>query len=234
MTTDLAVPTESNLSRDFADMDALGSDSFFPWTKVIANNGDDVTKGRGLPGDWLLFTDKENPEKLTKTFDCICLTYRFKAIVYEKKAVKLCNYDFKSATYKDIMQKADIGKFGDDPSYNWGVELLLWIPSASNGVGVFTTYFASTKSARKAVKDKLKPLLSRKNETTGQLEEAPASVTIGSFLKVDRNKYIIPTFTQNVGVVRSPDPEDLKKALTKFLNPPIDAREVANQPQRDR
>ncbi len=236
MTTDLVLPTtETGLSTDMADLAGLGTGrKFLPYVQLIAKSSKLVDKGV-KPGAWVVAAG-EKYEELGTSFDCIFIDLRLKAMHLKNNKPETINYEKKSAIFADIMARAETSKYGDEDSYMWGAEYLVWIPRANNGNGAFATYFMSSPTARSEADNinKTTGLISK--DESGQIVRKPVKLTLTSKnIPKPKFSYYVPVATPCAAVfTANPTEEELKTVLTAFRNPPKDNREAAEEEARVR
>lgn len=231
MSTDNAIvlpDTNTTLAVDLDDLGGLGERKFLPYLALVAKTGKLVDKGYRA-GIWALTDgDKDKPEDLGTAFSALFVDFRWKAMEMKGGKPSVINYDKKSSIFLDLMGKAKTSKFGDDPSYLWGMEYLIWVYNAKNGLGAFTTWFASNESSRIEATNINSMFVQKDPADPTKRIKVPVQLRVASKLVPSKTPYFAPTTALDSTIQSNqPSPDALTKALTIFRNPPVDNREVA-------
>lgn len=220
--------TNTSLAVDLDDLSGLGERKFLPYMSLVAKTAKLVDKGYRA-GTWALTDgDKDKPEDLGSAFTVLIIDFRWKAMEMKGGKPSLINYDKKSEIFLDLMARAKTSKFGDDPSYLWGMEYLMWVYSAKNGLGTFTTWFANNESSRIEATNINSVFVQKDPADPTKRVKVPVQLRVASKLVPSKTPYFAPTTAPDSSIQSNqPTPEALAKALTIFRNPPVDNREVA-------
>lgn len=145
---------------------------------------------------------------LGKEVDTLVIGWRPKAIDMSGDVI-ISTYDATHADFAKIMEKADI----KDSKCMFGHEYLVWVPSK----GKFATMFFGSKSARKE-SPSVKALIGNACTFKSKKIETP------------KYTWFVPTGNQCNTPFDLPPMEDIKVELDKFMNPPKQEVEKADEP----
>lgn len=195
--------------------DVVTSASFLPRITLYGTNSVLVAENKITAGNFGVCKSKDVVDDLGKTFDCMPISWRFKAM--EIKGETIINvHNPKSPEFIRIQGNAAV----PDSGCMFGIEFLIWIPS----MGIFATYFLNSKTARREAPN-MKALLKQGMTLKSNL------ITKGKF------RWYGPVVTQCSTPFNQPDPADVLDQATTFANPKeseveaVAAGEVSSRPQ---
>lgn len=193
--------------------DVVTAAAFLPRVQLYGGNSGLVQEGKIKMGHFGLTKSKDQTDDLGSSFDCLVLSWRFKAMEINGETI-ISVYNPKSTEFVRIQGKADIA----DSGCMFGIEFLLWIPI----VNAFGTYFLNSKTARRVAPD-LKGLLKQ-------------GATIKSNLIVKgKYKWHGPVVTQcSTPFEELPDSQEILEQATRFANPKESELEKAEPAQSSR
>ena len=183
--------------------DLVGGANYLPRIQLYGANSGAVKEDKIGQGRFGLVLSKDDITDLGKTFDCIPLGVRLKAMEIGEEIVN--TYDHQSDEFKRIQAMAD----EPDSGCMWGGEFLLWLPSQQK----FALYFLSSKSARREAK----PL-------RGQLGRG--TTIEANLVKWKKYSWHAPKVMGCSTPLQTPDPDKMRAELERFNNP------VSNVPER--
>jgi hypothetical protein len=178
--------------------DVILSSSFLARIQLFGANSDAVKEEKIGQGRFGLVRSKDDVEDLGKNLDCLPLAWRLKAMQIVDGEV-FSNFDHQSDEFKRIQAESE----EQDSGCMYGVEFLLWLPE----LGVYVTYFLSSKSSRREAKP-LRGLIGK-----GATIEA-------KLVKTKRYSWHAPKVVAcSTPFSELPDPNKMKEELAKFNNP---------------
>ncbi len=178
--------------------------SFLPRLQLCGSSTDLCKEGKINISHWAFITGKDNFEDLGKTFDCLVICGRVKAV--DIKA-KISSYDHNDPVFKSIQDQAN-GQNGK----MFGPEFLCWLPDRG-----YATVHLSSVTAR--------------NEAAKIFARLQKACNFSSKLHDNgKNKWHGPIFKPStVPFANMPAMEELIEKATSFKNPKTTVVELASQ-----
>lgn len=223
MSEELAKPSENSLlavageaaamqkfdEKDFGLVASVGD--WLPYLMIGTANSDPVNSGKLPLAHFAVISNKELTD-FGKTVHCWALGWRPKAMDFTGD-MPLSFFDPKS----EIFNKIKTESFVANSSKMYGPEYLMYIP----GYG-FCTLFMGSKTARNEAKNIQAALPNPKEGKNAQ----PITLT-GKFIDNGTYKWWAIVAAVSKQEIETPDPEEFKEQITKFLNPKDSAIPVA-------
>jgi hypothetical protein len=199
-----ALPAIPNRFDDLFDANTSGS--FLPRIQLEGSNSKKVKQNKIPKGNYSLITGRDSFQDLGKSVDVLILDYRSKAMDITDKKNVVVVYDMDDPAFKRIRATKGQG-------YLWGLEFLVYIPSADGDVK-FATLFMGNPTNRVAARY-FKPYSHAKTL-------AERAVTLDhEILENADYTWEGPTVKKcSTGLSSYPDPKELHDQRTMFLDPP--------------
>lgn len=197
----------NNQSTELSIFDDVGG-GFLPRLQLFSGRSDAVGEGRIPVNHWGLVDDDEIID-LDEKVNVGVLAGRHKAI--DTGDDFQCSHDADSDLFKDLVERSGIKNSG----CMYGPEFLVYVPSVDR----FATLFMGSKTARREAK-KFKPLMNKPATLFSKLIKTPKFKWQGQVVLPCEEAFDLP--------------ESAQAEIDKFLNPPADSAEVAEDDGRDR
>lgn len=191
-----------------ADLDALttNASAYLQRLQLFGSKSDACAEEKISIGHWGLVNDDQIND-LGVSVDVVILAYRAKALDTSGDTV-INNHDADSEIFHAIRDKSAV----KDSGCMYGPEFLVYVPST----GVFATYFASSKTARREAK-KFKSLI------------GGGATLKAKLIENGKYKWHGPVVLPCSAPLEIPDLEIIKVQIEKFKNPPSDDVELADK-----
>jgi hypothetical protein len=175
---------------------------FLPRIQLMQATSELVKLDKMKQSAYALVRSADSFEDLTKEVNLIPIAWRPKALDTSDRKKIISAYNPKSVEFKKIAAKSEIANSGA----MYGPEFLCWVPS----LGIWATFFMSSKTARRAADDFMQRLEKKK------------SLTLKSTLiKGQQNSWWGPVITDCSAPLQSwTDLGEAKNVLEKFNNTP--------------
>ncbi len=198
------------VNSNFEDLTSASED-FFYRMQLYSSKSNLVQEGKinanhyGIPED-------NDVVDLGAEVDVIILSWRAKALDTSGEAI-IESFNPDSDTFKQIKDNSAL----KDSGCMYGPEFLLWVPSVER----FLTFFMSSKTARREAR-KMEPLVG-------------CAATIKSrIIKNGKFVWAGPVVIECSTPLSLPDTNIIKQKVQKFVNPPDNTPELADDDGRDR
>lgn len=132
-------------SKGELDKKLLSNADYLPQVRVYGSQNEVVKEGLFPMGHFGLYITKDNIIDLGKSFDCLVITDRPRAMIITS-AKPVSYYDPESEEFNHVLAQSNAGKQG----YAAGYEYLLWVPSVKQ-LGLFLMGSKTLRSRSAAV-----------------------------------------------------------------------------------
>lgn len=189
----------------------LKTGDFLPYISIMGSNSDAVKEGKIGMGRIAIVVN-QTPIDLGAEAVMVVITERAKAMRFGDNI--LSYFDISSDEFKKVQADASI----PNSQAMAGLEFLVWCPGAGED-GMYAGLFCGSKSMKKEA-PVIRKFLGGKAMTL--------KVQLLSNARYKWHSGVAVPCTTPIGV--SPDPQELKEQLEKFLNPKSSTVEKANAP----
>ncbi len=194
--TDLPMSVHTEDEKSWGAL--VTSSSFLPRVQLFQGTSNLAKEGKIGPGCYGILSKKEEiTHDLGKQFECLPLSYRYKAIEMKDGQV-ISVYNPKLPEFLRIQAASDT----PDSGCMFGIEFLLWVPS----VKLFVTFFLATKTARRQAPN-----------LRNQLKQG--TILKSEYIKKPKFSWHGPIVTQCSTPFEMPDDDAMLDEATKFANP---------------
>lgn len=204
------VPGNKAAATDLDIFKKMGSDNFLARLQLFSGRSDAVGEGRIKVNHWGLVDDDDIID-LDDKITIGILAGRHKAI--DTGDDFQCSHDPDSDLFKDLVERSAVSNSG----CMYGPEFLVYLPMVSK----FATLFMGSKTARREAK-KFRPLMNKPAYLKSKLISTPKYKWQGPVILPCDEAFDLPPM------------EEVQAEIAKFLNPPKNETEVADDTGRDR
>ena len=202
-----------------AALQATASDSqYLAYIQLMYATSNLVTDGKQSLGDFVLMEGQADMS-LTKSFDCVCLSWRPRAMSYGEGTVSIFNPE--SPEFLTIRDRA-LNRVRNNA---FGKEFLLYLPDYDR----LALYFFGNLSGRNEAPN-MTAILDEQNAG-----DAYILVNVSSQIVGKKDRYPVPVVKKSESVLsRFVDDDRLRAALNIFNNPKDTEIESVDEDTRDR
>lgn len=194
----LAVAQYTEDDKIFGQVITAGA--FLPRVQLYGGNSEAAKEGKIGVGRYGLTRSKDSIVDMTNQFDCLPISFRFKAMRITKEGNIFTYHNPTSPEFKKVMVDSEVQNSG----CMYGAEFLLWLPVEE----CFATLYLSSKTARReapALKDLMK--------------ERKAATLAVNYIKKGAYSWHGPTVKQCSTPFAVPPMEDIVAQAETFANP---------------
>lgn len=220
-------PVANHMEDAKAWGDVVTAASYLPYISLYGGNSNAAKEGKIGIGCYGLVRQKDKIEDLTKEFECLPLSLRFKAMQILDGNI-ISQYNPKSAAFAMIQEKAAI----KDSGCMYGIEFLFWVPNLP--AQCFATFYCNSKTSRREAPNIRGFCPSQGTQTTKG--HGPIPMILKSHLiKTDKYTWHGPVATPcSTQIANLPSVEEMMEQVNKFVNPKDSEVEVAAPTDNDR
>ena len=182
--------------------DLVESSSFLPRVQLYGGTSNACKEGKIPIGHFgIIKTKDEIDADLGVSFDCLPLSWRFKAMDVSNKEAIISVYNPKAEEFKRIVTQSEV----KDSGCMYGIEFLVWIPAIAG----YATYYLNNASSRREAPN-LKALT----------QPSPRPATVKSkFIKGPKHSWHGPAIVACSTPMDTPDPAEAMEHAQRFANP---------------
>lgn len=183
---------------------------YLPYVQLMGGNSLEVKKGEFPMGHFCLRKSKSNLVDLSEEVVLFVIAVRSKAMQFTPEVLSF--FDHTSEEFKKIQREADDANSGK----GFGPEFLVWLPDAD----AFATYFMGNKTGRNEAPNLVGPLKAK-----GPF----VCLQVATLIETSEYAWHGPRTKAYDVEIKRPPLEQFKVELTKFNNPPVSQKEVAEK-----
>ena len=229
MSTELATmnfPVSKHTEDSKSWGDVVTAASYLPYISLYGGNSNAAKQGLINIGHYGLVRQKDKIEDLTKEFDCIPLSWRFKAMQILDGNI-ISQYNPKTPAFITIQEKAAI----KDSGCMYGIEFMFWVPNLP--ARCFASFYCNSKTSRREAPN-IRTFCPFSGSQT-EKPRGPMPMTLKSnLIKTDKFMWHGPVATPCSTNLGLPDFDEMMEQVNKFTNPKDSEVEVVSTTDTDR
>lgn len=178
---------------------------YLGYIKLMTSRSNEVESGE-FPANHYAFIMDQKLEDVGEEVDCLFFDFRARAMHMDGEDI-IVSYDMNDDMFQKIQHDAD--NIPNNANDMYGPEFLLWIPSLKR----FVTFWCASKSARRIAKNDIAQYC--------KLQGGAGAATLTSkVIKTAKYTWRAPDIKPCNTPFDLPEPEEIRKVVTEFQNPP--------------